>query len=84
MIQGAGIYMPVEIMNPLVEDVMLYKNTHLGIVSSLPSLVTISSLEEKGSPGPAEETNSDLPRELEDLLNKINIEVDQEERSQIR
>ena len=84
VIQGAGIYMHVEIMNPLEEDVILYKNTHLGIVSRLPSFVTICSLEEKGLPGPTEETTSEPPKELEDLLNKIEVEVDHEEKSQIR
>ena len=47
VIQGAGTYTPVEVMNPLEEDVILYKNMHLEIVSRLPSLITICSLEEK-------------------------------------
>ena len=77
IIQGAGTCMPVEVMNPL-EDV-----THQGIVSRLPRKETICSLEE-GSPGSAKEVTSELQMELEDLLDKIEIDVDQEERSQIR
>ena len=34
--------------------------------------------------GPTEETTSELPKELEDLMNKIEVEVDHEEKSQIR
>ena len=75
--------MPVEVLNLLEEDVILYKNTHLEIVSRLPSQETICSLEE-GSPGSANEVISELPMKLEELLNKIEIDVDQEERSRIR
>ena len=82
IIQGAGTCMPVEVMNP-PEDVILYKNTNLGIVSRLSSQETICSLEE-GSPWPTETVTSELPMELEDLLSKIEIDMDQEERSKIR
>ena len=75
--------MPVEVMNPLEEDVILYKNTNLGLLSRLPSQETICSLEED-SPGSTKEVTSELPMELEDLLSSIEIDVDQEERSQIR
>ena len=74
--------MPVEVMNPLEEDVILYKNTNLGIVSRLPTRETICSLEE-GLPGPAKEVTSELPVELENLVDKIEIDVDQEERSNL-
>ena len=73
--------MPV---NPLEEDVILYKHTQLGIVSRVPDLATICSLEKKGSSGPAEETTSELPKEREALLNKVEVEVDHEEKNQIR
>ena len=75
--------MPVEVMNPLEEDVILYKNTNLGIASRLPSQETICTLEE-GSPGSTKEVTSELPMELEGLLDKIEIDEHQEERSQIR
>ena len=65
--------MPVEVMNSLEEDVILYKNTYLGI-SRLPSPATVCSLEE---------TTSEIPKVLEDLLNKVEVELDHEERSQI-
>ena len=74
--------MPAEVMNPVEEDVILHKNTHIGILSWLPSQETICSLEE-GSPGSAKEVTSELAMEQEDLLNKIEIDVDQEETSQI-
>ena len=48
--------MPVEVMNPLDEDVVLYKYTQVGIVSMLPDHETICSLEEKGLPGQTNET----------------------------
>ena len=47
-------------------------------------MVTIWCLEEKSLPRPAEETTSELPKELENLLNKVEVEVDDEEKSQIR
>ena len=67
--------MPVEVMIPLEKDVILYKNTNLGIVSGLPSQETICSLE-KGSPGSTEAVTSEFPMELEDLLSNIEIDVD--------
>ena len=51
--------MPVEVMKPLYEDLILYKHTQVGIISRLPDLATICSLEEKGSPGEASETTSE-------------------------
>ena len=84
IVQGAGTHRPVEVMNPLEEDVILYKYTHLGIVSRLPDLATICSLEEKSSLGLAEEITSELPKELEGLLNKVEVEVDNEEKGQVR
>ena len=82
--QGAGTHMPVEVMNPLDKDVVLYKHTQVGIISRLPDIGTICSLEEKGSPGQTTETSSELPQELELLLNKVEVEVDYEEKNQIR
>ena len=84
VVQGAGIRMPVEIMNPLDEDVVLYKHTQVGIISRLPDLGTICSLEEKGTPGQTNETSSELPQELKILLNKVEVEVDPEQRNQVR
>ena len=84
MIQGAGTHMPVEVMNALEEDVILYKHTQLGIVSRLPDFATICSLEEKDLPGSAEGTTSELPKELEVWLNKVEVKVDCEEKNQIR
>ena len=66
------------------EDVILYKHTQVGILSRLPDLATICSLEEKGSSGQENETTSELPKVLEVLLSKVAVEVDHEERNQIR
>ena len=76
--------MPVEVMNPLDEHVVLYKHTQVGIISRLPDLRTICSLKEKGSPVKTNETSFELPQELEVLLNKVEVKVGHEERNQIR
>ena len=52
--------MPVEITNPLDEDVILYKHKQVGLISRLLDLATICSLEENCSPGQANETTSEL------------------------
>ena len=54
--------MPVEAMNPLDENVVLYKHTQVRIISRLPDLETICSLEEKGSPGQTNETSLNYQR----------------------
>ena len=84
VIQGVDTQMPVEVMNPLDENVVLFKHIQVEIISRLPDLGMICSLEEKGSPGQTNEASSELPQELESLLNKVEVEVDLEQRNQIR
>ena len=63
---------------------VFYKHTQAGIIRRLPDLGTMCSLEEKGSPGQTNESSSELPEELEVLLNKVEVEVDHEDRNKIR
>ena len=83
IIQGAGTRMPVEVMNPLDEDVVLYKHTNLGVLSRLPEQGVICSLTEDPS-GRIELPSPDLPEELELLLQKIEVEVSEVQKQEIR
>ena len=51
VIQGAGTWLSVEVMNPLEKDVILYKHSQVGIITRPPDPIVIQLLPlEEGSP----------------------------------
>ena len=80
LIQGAGTRLPVEIMNPLDESLVLYKSTHVGIVTRVPEQCLVTSTDEQL---PGKEV-TELPEELETLMSKMETEIAPEQKQQIR
>ena len=78
LIQGDGLKLPIEIMNPTEENAFLYSQTHVGIVTRIHDIV---SDEEKsctvGSDIP-------LPEEVSKLAEDIDIEMTPGQKGQIR
>ena len=78
ILHGAGTRIPVEIMNPLEENVILYEHTQLGIITRLPDPSVICSLIKEGSPRQVHEIDSTgLLEELKTLLDKTEVQLDQ-------
>ena len=82
---GADTLLPIEVMNPLQENVFLYKHTQIGMITRLPDPSVICFLSEEGLPRQTQKAEStELTEELNVLMDKTEVEVDQEQRQQIR
>lgn len=84
LIQGMGTRMPIEVMNPCEEDVVLYKHTQLGIVTRVVEpavLCTITEGDPSGQKLPS--LTPELPPELSVMLDQVEVEVTREQKQQI-
>ena len=77
VIQGAGTRLPVEFMNPLDEDVILCKHPQVSVRTRLLDLSMISLRHTQIS------ESTDLPGEVEVLMDKIEAYVNGEQRQQV-
>ena len=101
IIQGSGTRLPLEIMNPSVEDVILYKHTQVGVISRLPEQSVVCSLSEEVPPGQRDaqsiterrdaqsitvsrQMTTELPEELEVLVEKMEVDLNREQRQHVR
>jgi len=83
--RGDGVKVPVEIMNPTDEDVLLYRRTSMGILSRLPSPEIVGSIAARAHlteiklPDAAVKER-EVPPELQTLIEGIEEDIPEEQR----
>ena len=85
LIRGDGMHVPMELMNPTDEDVLLYKSTHVGIISPIlePEVANLAA------EVPRENTRKEawrtlLPPELETMMAEIQVPLTSQQEAEVR
>ena len=77
MIQGTGSRLPLEVMNPGLEDVYLYPRTQLGIVTR------VQDTRVENEPEETSHDKKNLPVELQKLIDQIDVPLNEKQEKQV-
>ena len=87
LIEGRGSCLPVEVLNPTDEDICLYRNTNLGVVTRIADTDVVCAiqdqLDEQNSAESRDQKNA-LSPEIEKLIDNAEIELNKSQKSKIR
>ena len=84
IVKTCGTKLPVEVMNPTEDTVTLYKFTNLGILSRVHEPDVLCSIDEVEKDETPDRVKTKLTPEVEKILEDVQIEVDEQQKSQIR
>ena len=85
LVSMCGTRLPVEIMNPTEDDVTLYQHTNLGIIHRVPEDDLICSLNsQESTPSQEQPKTTELPPEVQHIMNEIEIPMDGRQRQQVQ
>ena len=77
LIQGDGIKLPIEVMNPTEEDTYLYPHTNVGIVTRVSQVESVKEISSSPLSGP-------LPEEVQKLVDGIDIPLSSTQKNQVQ
>jgi transposase InsO family protein/predicted aspartyl protease len=84
IVNTCGTRLPVEVMNPTEDTVTLYKYTNLGLITRIHEPDVLCSIDEVEAESTANETKAKLTPELEKIVQDVQVDVNEQQKSQIR
>ena len=85
LVNTCGTRLPVEVLNPTEEDVTLFRHTNLGVVHRIPEDDLLCNITpQQATPSDEEEDHLEIPKEVQQILNDIEIPMNGQQRHQVQ